>query len=290
MNEFTIRFIGIVMFLTVPIGNVPNARHVVLPRWDETASIATGAPTAEPEQLDVQNVEAHVPYLAFTTEACDSGSCAELSGWPDGAAQPFFRDGKQWIYLPITGHHLTVLDSRNKLSVKPTVAQLMPRIRDYCDDFILPEEFRDDTRRHGRKAATIDITTGILNSLGDIAQNKAVITQWNVTVPDELVIVAKPYGGGPEKRVELTHSPVMQVEIGNAPDGFIRTGKADHTTHNHFLVYYAASQNAATANVRGTSALRSRCSAKPGPHGDVADAGASGDRLPSADCSNTNYP
>src|SRR5262245_60309479 len=92
MNQFVIHFIGIAMFLNASIGGVPDARHVVFPKFDQGATVYS--PGHKP-----QNVEAHVPYLAFTTDACGTPPCVDTSHWPE-APKKFNRGTVKWAYVP----------------------------------------------------------------------------------------------------------------------------------------------------------------------------------------------
>lgn len=269
MNDFLIRFVGIVMFVTTSIGTVPDAQHLVFPLWDTNRRIASTP------------VAAHIPYIAFTTDSCGDPPCVDHSQWGQ-APIPANRRGAAWAYLPIKDHHLSVENVTNPFKREDSFKNGLPRLKNYCDDFVLRDEFRDDTSKHARKGATMDLAAGVLNATGDVSvKNEAVVTEWFVVVPDQLEIVATPYGGGPVKRLRLKHGPDMKVEIGNAPEPFILNGTDDQTVHNHFLIYYAVSKTSNT------------CRAKPGPHAPGQHAHPvtrSGDRLPAADCSNTGYP
>ena len=288
MHEFLINFIGIVTFMTTPIGGVQDARHVVIPRFEQTATVI---PIGQP----AQTVEAHVPYIAFTTDACGNSDCVDYSNWPGQQPDKEFRRGTvKWAFVRVSGFHLSVKDSQNPLLIAPSFNTLLPKLTDYCPGLTLPAEFADDQKAHARKAATIDVATGKLSARGNISLDKGVVTDWTVTVPGDLVIEATPYGGGPTRSLKLkagTTPAAVRIEIGNAPQEYIENPDNPHhpTTTNHFLVYYTANQASSDADVPFVTP----CSRRPRPHGSAAPVPglmASNDRLPSADCSNSNYP
>lgn len=282
MNEFLIKFIGIVIFMTTPIGEVQDARHVVIPLFDQEVDVVSpGQP--------IFKVPAHIAYLAYTTDACGGANCATVSnGWPI-PPKHFQRGAVKWAYLPIAGFHLTVKNSQNPLTFAEG-RSLMPRLRDYCPSLVLPDEFASDTARHERKAATIDVATGLLTQRGDINLDKAVFNEWSVKVPSDLIIEATPYGGGAKQTLTLkpgSNPTAIEVEIGNAPELYIlKPDDLHHPTEtNHFLVYYTTVLKTAAPGVPYVTS----CFKRPGPH-NLLELGQEPERLPSADCSNTGYP
>jgi hypothetical protein len=303
-NEFTIRFIGIVMFLSMPIAGVQDARHVVLPFWgtDRTvttpAAIAAAAAAPSPASPAGTNVEKHIPYIAFTTASCNEPPCATVAEFA-GAPVPFTRRGEPWSYIPLHGYHLEVENPRNPLRISDSHRQRLPRLREYCDTFVLPSSFASDTLKDPRKAATIDIATGTLSAEGNVSLDEGVVSVWKTVVLGNLVINATPHGDPNElpadaKKVLLELKPGGKVEIGNAPEALIPdpTHRGHPSTPNHFLVYYAVSDDPDTRTAANNVAV-TRCDRKPGKHSKLSPVPGVPDnsgRLPSADCSNSQYP
>jgi hypothetical protein len=287
MNEFTITFVGIVMFLSIPFAGVPDARHVVLPFWGTERTVTANA--------KAQNVEAHIPYIAFTTAGCNEPPCATV-GQLAGEPVSFTRRGEQWQYIKLDGYHLKIVNPRNPLRISDSHRQRLPRLREYCDTFVLPPSFASDDLKDPRKAATIDITTGTLSAEGNISLDEGVVSVWKTVVPRNLVITATPHVDDPAnqpadaEQVLLELKPGTRVEIGNAPRAFIEnpTHRGHPSTQNHFLVYYAVSDDDATRAAATSTVAVTRCDRKPGQHNMLPSPNRG--RLPSADCSNTQYP
>lgn len=261
MNEFLIKLVGIVMMVSTPMGDAPNGKHVVIPRWE--AHEAHGGKEIHP----------HVPYIAYTTETCGMNQrCARATGWE--APVSFTCNGEKWEYLRLDSVWLTFNSNQPALTVDASYTQRIPKIRDYCPSFELDDAFKDDKTPHARKAATFDINHGTLSARGDILKDESAETWWRVETRDALTIRAIPYGGGNEKILVL--QPGTKIRIGNQLEQQLtcRTDLVPTNAHDHFLVFNA-SLNKPTDTV---------CLAQPGPHSRIPD------KDPTATCSNTDYP
>ena len=264
MNEFLIKLIGIVMLVSTPMGDSPNARHVVIPAWTSDDTIAQ------------QHIPAHIPYIAFTKNTCARsvpGDCFNADDW--GTPIDFSFQNAEWAYLRLDGLALTFAGVKSvpPLQIDATYAKI-PRMSDYCPQFQLADAMRDDRTQHARKAATFDIDRGTLSARGDVLKNEAAESWWRVETDRELVIIAKPFNGDPERTLIL--QPGTKIRIGNQIEahllGQIPQGPSE--SHNHFAVFQSMH--------KGPEA--STCTAHPGPHT------AAPSKDPLADCSNSDFP
>lgn len=142
---------------------------------------------------------------------------------------------------------------------------LVPSLKTWCAGYTLASNLSP--------AATIDIDKGVLTAKGNIPDDEAVVSKLAVKVDGPLIIGVK----GSQRRLVI--QPGTNIRFENTEPDAMRT-------HNHFLAYYAMSQDKACdeSHFPGSAAMARMAKM-------VKQGKARGrDKGYGADCSNSQYP
>lgn len=200
-----------------------------------------------------RHITNHTAYIAVPRGTADHTAWGE----PDKRE---LINGRIHDFFFLRGEQLTINAADSALDATQHQS-LVPKITEYCPGFTLNSSFP--------LAASLFIDRGVLTASGNVRNDEPVVSKLTVQTNGPLVI------GVRNSSRKLTIPPGTDVRIENEA-----TTRAD--SHNHFLTYYAMSQD-------------QTCDASrvPGPPQRSRRRGTGDrnrDRNPGADCSNSQYP